>query len=181
MLRVVPTHALAPAELAALRAMLDRAFADDDDGPLAEEDWQHALGGLHVLAEDDGRFVGHAAIVQRELHVDGRPVRTGYVEAVAVEPDRQGRGVGSAVMAAAAVEIRARYELGALATGRLGFYQRLGWRTWRGPSGVRTAAGVQPTPDEDGYILVLETPQTPLQPLQIDAPITCEWRPGDVW
>ena len=180
-IRILPTSQLDTGQLDALRAMLERAFADDEDGPLGEEDWQHALGGLHVLAEVAGRVVGHAAIVDRVLHVAGRPLRTGYVEGVAVEPSWQGTGVGSAVMAAAAEEIRARFQLGALATGRHRFYERLGWRTWRGPSAVRTSTGRRPTPDEDGYILVLPTPQTPLDPLPLDAPISCDWRRGDVW
>jgi aminoglycoside 2'-N-acetyltransferase I len=180
-IRVVPTAGLEPDELAALRALLDRAFADDADGPLTEEDWQHALGGVHVLAEADGRFVGHAAIVERVLHVADRPLRTGYVEAVAVDPTWQGRGIGSQVMEAAAVQLRDGYELGALATGRHGFYERLGWQTWRGPSFVRTAAGPRATPEEDGYILVLPTPGTPLRPLPLEASISCDWRPGDVW
>ena len=54
-----------------------------------------------------------------------------------------------------------------------------GWRTWAGPTSVRTAEGTQQTPDEDGYILVLETPSSPA--LDLAAGISCEWRSGDVW
>ncbi len=75
--------------------------------------------------------------------------------------------------------IRERYELGCLGTGRQTFYGRLGWRTWLGPSSVRTADGLRPTPDDDGYLMVLATPTSP--PLDLTAPISCEWRPGDVW
>jgi hypothetical protein len=69
--------------------------------------------------------------------------------------------------------------LGALGTGRHGFYERLSWRCWRGPSSVRTPNGELPTPDEDGYIMVLTTCST----LSIDLtlPISCDWRPGDAW
>jgi aminoglycoside 2'-N-acetyltransferase I len=73
----------------------------------------------------------------------------------------------------------AGYELGALGTGSQGFYERLGWFVWRGPSSVRRAGGEQPTPEEDGYIMALRTPATP--PLDPEAPISCDWRPGDVW
>jgi aminoglycoside 2'-N-acetyltransferase I len=82
-------------------------------------------------------------------------------------------------MRAAADHIRERYELGALATGSHAFYERLGWERWRGPSFVRTMTGQQRTPNEDGYILILRTPTTP--PLDLTAPISCEWRPGDIW
>ena len=75
--------------------------------------------------------------------------------------------------------IRERFELGALGTGRHGFYQRLGWLTWTGPSFVRTPDGPQRTPEDDGYILVLPTPSSP--PIDLAASISCDWRPGDVW
>jgi aminoglycoside 2'-N-acetyltransferase I len=76
-------------------------------------------------------------------------------------------------------EIVAGYELGALGTGEQAFYERLGWRTWHGPSAVRTDDGERPTPDDDGYLMVLATPASP--PLDLDVSISCEWRPGDVW
>ena len=75
--------------------------------------------------------------------------------------------------------IRDEFELGVLGTGSHAFYERLGWQTWRGPSFVRTPDGPQPTPDDDGYLMVLETPRT--RPLDLDASISCGWRPGDVW
>ena len=118
--------------------------------------------GLHVVLNLDDEIVAHAAVVERELHVDGRPLRTGYVEAVATAPDRQGIGLGSRLMADVASYIRETFELGALGTGRHHFYERLGWLTWAGPSFVRTADGVQPTPEDDGYILVLPTPSSPV-------------------
>jgi len=75
--------------------------------------------------------------------------------------------------------IRETFELGTLGTGHHHFYERLGWETWRGPSFVRTASGIRRTPDEDGYILALVTGRGPA--LNLDAEISCEWRPGDVW
>jgi aminoglycoside 2'-N-acetyltransferase I len=176
------TTDLGPAEIADIRALLWAAFdSDDEDDRFTEEDWQHALGGVHFLADVDGRIVAHAAVVQRALHFPGRdrPIRTGYVEAVATAPGEQRRGFGTAVMRAVNAHISSAYELGALGTGSHGFYERLGWRTWRGPTAVRTDDGEVPTPDEDGYILVLMTPTTPN--INLDDPISCEWRPGDVW
>jgi aminoglycoside 2'-N-acetyltransferase I len=71
------------------------------------------------------------------------------------------------------------YEVGFLGTGEIGFYERLAWRTWRGPSFVRTPDGERSTPEDDGYLMVLRTPTSP--PLDLDARISCDWRPGDVW
>jgi hypothetical protein len=46
---------------------MDGAFA----GRFGDEDWAHALGGLHVLATVDGELAGHAAVVGRQLIAGG--------------------------------------------------------------------------------------------------------------
>ena len=179
-IRRARTVELSASDLAACRALLDQAFAsDDEDERFAESDWQHALGGLHLIAELDGAIAAHASVVERELRVDGRPFRTGYVEAVATVPALQGRGIGTAVMRATNDHIRSEYALGALGTGEHGFYQRLDWRTWLGPLFVRLPDGDRRTPDEDGGILVMQTPST--GPLDLSARLSCDWREGDVW
>jgi aminoglycoside 2'-N-acetyltransferase I len=178
-LRRLATTDLDVRELEEIRALLDEAFGDDEDERFTEDDWRHALGGAHFVLDLDGEIVAHASVVPRDLHVGSRRIRAGYVEAVATEPGRQGMGLGTRVMVAVNERIRDEYELGALGTGRHSFYERLGWQTWRGPSFVRTEIGDIPTPDDDGYILVLPTPTSP--PLDLGGPIVCEWRPGDVW
>jgi len=178
-IRSVPTDALSPDEIDVIRALLDAAFWDEEDERFTEEDWEHSIGGLHVVLEIDGRIVSHASVVERELQVAGHPLRTGYVEAVATAPGFQGRGYGTRVMQLIGRAIDAGYELGALGTGEIGFYERLGWRVWQGPTSVRTAVGERRTPVEDGGIMVLLTRATP--PIDLGAPISCEWRPGDVW
>ena len=178
-IRQLPTRALDPAEIARLRQLLDAAFGHDREERFSQDDWDHATGGMHFLAERGGEIFAHASVIERELHVGGRPLRAGYVEAVATDPGLQGHGLGTAVMREVGDYVRDRFELGALGTGSQGFYERLGWKTWRGPSSVRTSGGDRPTPDDDGYIMVLATPTSP--PLDMDAPISCEWRHGDVW
>ena len=172
---------LEPALVADIRSLMAAAFGDDPDDRFEDADWEHALGGRHVLLVAARTVIGHAAVVPRRLWIAGQAVATGYVEAVAVRPDAQGRGHGSHLMTAVGEHIRSAYELGALGTGRHAFYERLGWRTWQGPTSVRTADRERRTPDEDGYVLVLPTPTTPIAPLDLGAPIACEWRPGDVW
>lgn len=178
-LRTVPTSDLAPEEVAVIRALMEVAFGPDDDDRFTDDDWAHAVGGMHFVLDLDGELIAHASVVERQLHIGGQPLRTGYVEAVATAPDRQGAGFGSLVMTEVTTFIGERFELGALGTGRHSFYERLGWLTWRGESSVRTTDGSRRTPDEDGYILVLATPSSP--PLDLTASISCDWRPGDVW
>ena len=174
--RRVPTERLTDAEKEAVRRLLGRAFSPED---FSDHDWEHALGGMHFVLEADGRILAHASAVERELHAGPIPIRTGYVEAVATDPDVQRRGIGSRVMRDVSDYIRERFQLGALGTGVIPFYERLGWLRWAGPTFVRTADGPVRTPDEDGYILVLLTPSSP--PLDLSAPLSCEWRRGDVW
>ena len=174
-LRVAPTAALDDPTLRAIRALVDAAF----DGDFADEDWANALGGTHALVIEDGVPVAHGSVVERRLWHAGRALRGGYVEAMAVRADQRRRGHGAAVLAALEAEIGRRWDLGALSATEqaIPFYLARGWRRWRGPTAVRTAAGDQRTPDDDGGVFVREF----ATPLDLDGPLTCDWRPGDVW
>jgi aminoglycoside 2'-N-acetyltransferase I len=162
-------------ELAELRAVFEAAWR----GPMSDEDWAHMLPAVHFLLRTEGRIASHAAVVERELHAGDRRLRTGYVENMATRPELQGRGLGTRVLRAVNEHIAEIYELGALSTSRPTFYERHGWRLWRGPISVRTESGMVRTPEEEGAVMVLSTPASP--PLDLDAPLSCEWRPGDPW
>jgi aminoglycoside 2'-N-acetyltransferase I len=164
-----------PVLLARLRALCDRAFGD----AYSDDDWHNALGGVHLVAWAGAEPVAHAAVVRRTLEVDGQPIETGYVEAVATDPARQGQGHGSAVMRAANEHIRATYPLGALSTGRWDLYGRLGWERWRGRTWVRDGTELRRTEDDDDGIMVLRFGST--AGLELSAPIVCRARPGDDW
>ncbi|HEX6678087.1 MAG TPA: hypothetical protein VF486_24105 [Actinomycetes bacterium] len=71
------------------------------------------------------------------------------------------------------------YQLGAPSTGRRGFYERFGWERWRGPTFVASPTSLVRTPEDDDSVMVLRTPAT--TDLDLAAPLTCDWRPGDVW
>src|SRR5688572_21874717 len=55
-----------------IRALLSDAF----DG-FADDDWEHALGGVHALAWEADELIGHASVVQRRLLYQGRALRAG--------------------------------------------------------------------------------------------------------
>ncbi len=159
-----------------LRALLDAAF----DGDFTDDDWAHCAGGVHVVVRQGGVPVAYAAVVARTLTVGDVPLDTGYVEAVAVLPRLQGRGLGTAVMRRVGEIIVARHAWGALSTDAHGFYSRCGWERWRGPTHVRGRDGtVRRSADEDGGIMVLRTARTAA--IAVDAPLTCDDRPGDAW
>jgi aminoglycoside 2'-N-acetyltransferase I len=178
LVRSLRSAELTPGELGVLRELFEAAWPDPEDA-FADTDLENALGGVHFVIEIDGRIVAHASVVPRELHAGERRLATGYVEAVATHPDHARRGFGSTVAREATAHVDDAYELGALGTGLHDFYGRLGWTTWRGPTSVRTPNGLERTPDEDGFVMVRRTPRTP--PIDPDGPLSCDWRPGDVW
>lgn len=175
-IRTVVTADLTTAEAGRLRTFLDEAFA----GEFGDDDWSHALGGVHVLATVDGELAAHASVVARQLVADGHPLRTGYVEAVATGRRWRRRGIGDQVMAAAERLVAGGFEMGALAPSDEGarLYLRRVWVPWRGPLGALTPEGTVSTPDEQ--VFVLTTPGSPAE-LDLDRPLTCDWRRGDLW
>lgn len=174
---MAPTREVPVAALGSARALMDVAF---DDG-FTEHDWAHALGGLHAWVEEDGAVVAHGAVVPRRLWVGPDAWHAGYVEAVAVRPDRRRQGLGGAVMAA--LEQRApAYDLLALGSSAAGlpFYVSRGWVAWRGATGVRGPTGDRATPDEDGSVLVL-VGRRGRGTVDLDSALWCEPRTGDDW
>ena len=172
---VVPNAELSRVLRDAVLALCAAAYEMDFTPFLAQTE-----GGTHVMAHHAGKLVAHAAWIDRRLeHAVAGPLRTAYVEAVATAPAWQGRGCATAVMRRLADEVRARphYDVAALCAGPVAFYERLGWRRWPGPLGVRTERGVEATPDED--VMLLRLPTTP--PLDETALLTVEWRELEAW
>jgi GNAT superfamily N-acetyltransferase len=175
--RPLRIQAIASADLpvairTAIVTLCDGAYGEplawyfDDIGP-----------GEHLIGWQDGRVVSHLMWVRRELQpAGGNPLRTAYVELVATAPDAQGRGYATRLLEAFPTFVES-YDLAALSPATEHLYARLGWRFWRGPLSIRTDAGLVPTPDEQ--IMILRLPRTP--PLDDTAPLSAEWRPGEVW
>jgi len=170
MVTVRHTAQLSADELAAVRALCDASYDEFGDA-----DWEHALGGMHALVVEDGVLVAHGAVVQRRLLHRGRSLRCGYVEAVAVHPDHRGRGHGNRVMSALE-DLAPAYDLLALCSSREGrpLYESRGWALWRGDTSALTPDGLRQTPDEDSIYVLGGT-------VDLDAPLACDWREGDLW
>ena len=173
--RALHTSELEPSTVEALKRLFDAAF----EGDFSPEDWEHARGGLHLLAERDGDVIGHVALVQRSLVCDRRPLRVGYVEGFAVHPRHQRRGVGSALMARLEQALLRSFEMGALSAteSSASLYAQRGWLLWRGPLFAFGPEGVVSTPEESGGIFVFPVGPAP----DLELPLICDSRSGDVW
>jgi len=159
-----------------LRELWRRAFGDR----FSDDDADHAYGGVHVFACEGHVLVGHASAVPRRIKFGHQPWRTvGYVEAVAVDPLRQGEGIGRRMMQVLQEEIARRWSVALLSTGRAKtFYELLGWEQWRGLSYTETAGGVV-LDGEHGGLMVFRPEPSVVPDLCVS--VTCEDRSGDAW
>jgi len=172
---ILPTGNLGSTGARELHDWLAVAYAGD----FAEEDFAHAIGGLHALIRDTRGIVSHAAIVPRIMVCDGHPLRVGYVEAVATRSDQRRRGYANQVLGKIGEIIARNYDIGVLSTGLHEVYSPLGWQRWRGASYVQTTCERVRTADDDGGIMVLRTSRTPV--LDLGGTIVADWRSGDIW
>ncbi|MGW1768780.1 GNAT family N-acetyltransferase [Streptomyces sp. NPDC002073] len=174
--RIAHTAQLARPEREELRLLLDAAF----EGDFGDEDFEHALGGMHVLLREAGELVAHGSVVQRRVLHGGRALRTGYVEAVCVRADRRRRGLAGRVMAELERIVDRAYVLGALSASEAGaaLYAGRGWQRWPGRIGALGPAGPVALPEEEGS-LFLWLPPDP-SPLDAGGRLDFDWRDGDV-
>jgi aminoglycoside 2'-N-acetyltransferase I len=173
-LTTAPTEALDATTRAAIVGV---CIAAHDNADFQQLFTYIPTGGRHFLTFAGTELVSHAVVTTRWLQPAGLPLlKTAYVDAVATLPAYQGRGYGRAVMQHLAQHI-ADYEIAALQTDQPTFYTRLGWERWRGPLAGRGAAGLIPTPEETG-VMILRLARTP--PLTLDGLLTVE-ADGRIW
>lgn len=174
-IEVVPVATSSDAAMAEIVALCNRAYGEDVAGY-----FDLLPNSTSVIARKAGVIVSHAMWVTRWLELDMRPpyLRTAYVEMVATDPAHQRQGYAAAVMRRLAASI-VDYDLGALCPSDAGalLYPALGWEIWRGPLFIRGSHELIPTPAE--RVMVLRLPRTP--PLDLSAPLSAEWRQGDLW
>jgi aminoglycoside 2'-N-acetyltransferase I len=104
-------------------------------------------------------------------------MRTAYVEAVATEAKYRNRGFASFIMKYLIGEIQ-DYELAALSPFSVEYYERLGWELWRGSLFIRTKDDLMPSLDGE-EVMIFRLPKTPV--LDLNAPLSAEWREGELW
>ncbi|WP_046503968.1 GNAT family N-acetyltransferase [Streptomyces odonnellii] len=176
-LRTAHTFELLPADLAGIRALMDTVF----ESGFTDEDWDHGLGGVHAYVRaPDGAFLAHGSVIQRRVLYEGRSYRVGYVESVAVRPDRHRQGLGGRVMAALERVIDGAYDLGALSASDAGafLYRSRGWHLWQGTIETLAPGGLIRLPEEEGSAFLRPAAGRPLP--GTSGALVFDWREGDV-
>lgn len=147
-LTVLPVTELGPRGRAAVIRLCGDALGVD-----CADLFDYLTDTTHVLAHIGDRLVGHCCWWDRTLVPAGvRPLRTAWVDAVTVAPSDQRRGIGSVLMRRLD-ELTAAFDLRALGTERMAFFERLGWELWNG-----RAKGVLHDPADT--LMVLRTTAT---------------------
>lgn len=119
----------APGDAGAIRHVITEAFrgAAHSSGTEARiVDDLRAAGALtlSLVAEGDGGIVGHLAASPLRI---GEAAGWSGIGPVAVRPDRQSQGIGSALMKTALARLRAQGARGAVLVGDPGYYGRFGF------------------------------------------------------
>ncbi|MBT2442524.1 GNAT family N-acetyltransferase [Streptomyces sp. ISL-36] len=175
-LRLAPTHELRPERLRTLREMLDAAFG----GGFSDEDWDHALGGIHAWIEDERGVAAHGSVIMRRALHRSRSYRVGYVEGVGVRADRRRQGLAGRLMAELERVIDGAYAFGALSASDDGaaLYAARGWRLWEGRIEVLGPDGLVRLPEEEGSTFLRSAGGRVLP--DPAAALAFDWRDGDV-
>ena len=153
--------------------MLELAY----DEPLGH--YLDAIGpGQHLVRRRGGQLVSHVMWVQRWVQVgEGPLLRTAYVELVGTHPDFRAQGLARELMTELIERVQG-FELAALAPEATRLYEHLGWVPWRGPLFARRGEELVPA-DSDEVVLIHPLPRTPV--LDLDAPLSVEWRSGELF
>src|SRR5690349_8990636 len=96
-----------PGDAAAIRAVHLAAFGQPDEADLVDALRESGDAVLSVVAEEHGRIVAHVLFSRLTIHTDRNQVVPALALApMAVAPERQRQGIGSALLTEALGECR---------------------------------------------------------------------------
>jgi len=89
-----------------IRRVHELAFGTDAEADLVERLVCDGDARISIVCLEQGRIVGHVLFSRMEVEADGQPVDALGLAPVAVVPERQGNGIGSALIEAGVAEAR---------------------------------------------------------------------------
>ncbi|HEV2747641.1 MAG TPA: N-acetyltransferase [Allosphingosinicella sp.] len=122
--------AVRPAEArdaSAIRAVHLAAFPDATEADLVGQLDKDGASVLSLVAEEDGEIVGHILMSRMRVEGDGRGFRALGIAPVAVVPERQRAGIGSALIREALARARDAGEQLVFLVGEPDYYRRFGF------------------------------------------------------
>ncbi len=120
----------------AIREVNQLAFGQEAEGALVDALREAGAVLCSLVAEDDGRIVGHILFSPATLEDGPRRWEVAALGPVAVHPEHQRRGIGSALILAGLDICRVRGYDVAILLGHPAYYPRFGFRP-AAPLGIR--------------------------------------------
>lgn len=133
-----------PIDVAAIHAVNAAAFPTADEADLVDALRAAADPYLSLVAEVDGKVVGHILFTP-VTHADHPKLKLMGLAPMAVHPDHQRTGIGSALVRAGLEACRDLGMLGVVVLGHPDYYPRFGFRPAGTTFGISSAYDV---PDE---------------------------------
>jgi putative acetyltransferase len=162
-----------PADTPALEALYAAAFPEEDLVPLVRALLAEPDGVISLVAEQGGVVAGHVAFTM--CGVEGQDERAALLGPLCAAPDRQGRGVGSALVQAGFERLRADGVTTVLVLGDPAYYGRFGFE-----AGHDIAAPYDlPPAYVAGWQALSLVPDTPLPQGRLKVPPV--WRVEALW
>jgi putative acetyltransferase len=116
-----------PEDAAGIRALLTIAFPTGAEADLVEQLRRDGDIEITLVAEDDGRIVGHIVMSRMQAKGDGRSFRTLGLAPLAVLPKRQHGGIASRLIREALAIARSKGEELVFVLGAPAYYGRFGF------------------------------------------------------
>lgn len=118
----------APADTAAIRSVNMAAFGGAQEAALVDALRADGDLVLSLVAEADAMIVGHLAFSRMQVAQDGGDSPAVALAPLAVTPDQQRQGIGSALVKSALKLLSESGELLVFVLGEPGYYGRFGFR-----------------------------------------------------
>ena len=116
-----------PGDAAAIRSVHIAAFPTPAEADLVEQLRSDGCTAISLVAEDEGKIVGHILFSRMSVDADGRELRGLGLAPVAVAPDRQRTGIGSILIEAGIDRARSVGAQIIFVLGEPGYYGRFGF------------------------------------------------------
>lgn len=123
----LPVRRAGPADASAIRQIHLAAFPTPAEADLVERLERDRDSIVSLVAEQDGRPAGHILLSRMRVAEDGRDWRALGLGPVAVLPDLQRKGLGSALIRAALAEAKEAGEELVFLVGDPAYYRRFGF------------------------------------------------------
>lgn len=121
-----------PADRDFIRDVNRQAFGGDAEGALIDQLRADGDVLLSLVAQVDGEIVGHILFSRLEAEVNGRPLKVASLAPMAVTPEFQGRGIGTALVERGLALCRERGISAVVVLGHPDYYPRFGFSARKG-------------------------------------------------